>query len=388
MKKIILIFMIIIMLMTVASFATTPTQPRTVETPMLINETSDVQENKNIGDSFVLEDKDHKISNQTINGNEFVMVSEKCTIEDTIINGNLFIFATEIEIKNTTITGSAFMLAKEIDIENSNISDLYALAPQISLKENTVINREAKILGQNVTINSIINGNSYIHGEKVEIQDEAVLNGNNQIQYTSEYIISDNAIAEKIETNQIKQDEEKIKTQNIKSKLSEWIGVLIKTAIIIGIIFIFGFNKFNTFIVNDKNRKSMFKISLIGAISLVVIPAIALIAIFVSFGLLFGVSFLLLGIYVILIYISEAMVAFVIALIIRRKYMKKESKFELFGITLITASLLWILTKFPVIGGLVNFVILLLGLGIVIEYIFKSKKIKNEEEIIIEPEVK
>lgn len=387
MKKIISIFMIIVTLMTVVCFATT-IEPRTAETPMLINETVDMQENKNIGDSFVLEDKDHKISNQTINGNEFVMVSKKCTLEDTIINGNLFIFATEIEIKNTTITGSVFALSKEIEIENSNISDLYALAPEVSLKENTVINREAKILGQNVTINAVINGNSYIHGEKVEIKDKAVLNGNNQIQYTSEYIISDNAIAEKIETNQIKQDVESIKKQNIESKLSEWIKVLIKTAIIIGIIFMFGFKKFNTFIVNDENRKSMFKISLIGAISLVAIPTIAFTAILVSFGLLFGISFILLGIYVILIYISEAIVAFAIALIISEEYMEKETKFGLFVITLIIASLLWGLTNFPVIGNLVNFVVLLLGFGIIVEYIFKAKKIKNEEEIIIEPEVK
>ena len=58
--------MIIVTLMTVVCFATT-IEPRTAETPMLINETVDMQENKNIGDSFVLEDKDHKISNQTIN---------------------------------------------------------------------------------------------------------------------------------------------------------------------------------------------------------------------------------------------------------------------------------------------------------------------------------
>ena len=389
MKKIISIFMIIVTLMSIASFATTPIDPRTTETPMLINDTTSSEKVENTsGDNFVLEDKDHKILNQTINGNEFVMVAEIFTIEDTIITSNLFIFATEIEIKKTTITGSVFALAKKIEIENSNISDLYALAPEVSLKENTVINREAKILARNVTINSVINGNSYIHGDKVEIKDKAILNGKNKIQYTTEFIKSGEADIKDIEENKVKQDPEEVKKENIKLKLLEWVEVLLKTSIIIGLIYIFGFKKFDTFIINDKKRKSMFKMSLIGAVALVLIPVIAIMTIFISFGLLFGISFLLLAIYVILIYISEAIVAFTIALIIRKKYMKKEAKFELFGITLIVSSLIWVLTKFPIVGGLVNFVVLLLGLGIVIEYIFKAKKVKYEEEIIIEPEVK
>lgn len=389
MKKILSIFMIIVTLMTVMSFATIPVEPRTSEKPMLINETEDTLETEsNVGDNFVIDNKNSEIKNEIINGNEFIIVSKKCIIEDTIINGNLFILTSEIEIKNTTVTGSAFILAKNLTIENSNISDLYTLVSEMELKENTVINRGAKILGQDIAINSIINGNTYIHGSKVEIQEKAMLNGKNEVNYTVKYIQSDNAKIKNIVTNFIKQNTEEVREKNVKSKLLECVEVLVKTAIIVGIIFIFGFKKFETFIINDKNRKSMLIMSLIGFLNLILIPIIAIMIIFLSFGLLFGIGFLLLAIYVILIYITKAVVAFSLALLVRKKYMKKDAKFELFGITLIITALLWVATEFPVIGGLVNFIILVLGLGITVEYIFKFKKIKNEEEIIMEPEIK
>ena len=385
MKKIISIFMIIVALMTIVSFATTSVEPRTVETPTLINETAEQKETNNVlGDNFVLEDKSYTISNQTINGNEFVMVAKKCTIENTTINGNLFIIAENLEIKNSQITGTAFVLTMSADIENSNISDLYIAAQDVNLYENSIINRQARIVGENILLDSTINGNSYIYGNKVEIKDKAVLNGYNKIEYTTEYITTDNAKIENIEVNKKEiENKEETKENKVKSYLSNWLTVLVKTAILVGIAYLFGYNKFNTFVSKNKEGKQLTKLSLKGLLWLILIPIFAIILIFVSLGLLGIISILLVIIYAIFIYFALPLVSFAISLIIKEKYMQKESKFELFGITLITVSALWLLIKFPVLGVLINFIVITLGLGIIIEYILKRKKIAKEENVII-----
>ena len=383
MKKIISIFAIILILMSTICFATT----QNADEPMLINETTLLEEKENVlGDNFILEDKDYKISNQTINGNTFVMVAKECVIENVTINGNLFIISDSLEIVNSNITSSAFILGKNIKISNSEISDIYLLGNNINLKEKTIINREAKILGDTIEVSSTVNGNAYISGSKVEIKDLAQLNGNTKVEYGKEYVQDEKAIIKNIEIHEQTKNEnpEMARKNNIKSKLLDWVSVLIKTSIIIGIIFLFGYDKFEKFVIRSKKGTKIATLSLKGFLWLIIIPIMSVILIVFSFGLLAGLSVLALALYAIFIYMAFPIVSLFIALIIKHKYIKNNSKLEFFGIILITASALWILGKFPILGILVNFVILNLGLGIIVEYIVRGKKIIKEEVVIID----
>ena len=133
---------------------------------------------------------------------------------------------------------------------------------------------------------------------------------------------------------------------------------------------------FNTYIFvtwTKVEASEIFKTSMKGLIVLIVVPVVVLFTLFT--GLLTPVSLIVLSLYCICIYLSSLFAAYVIGYTIMLKGFKvKKDRYALsimLGIALVR-----ILCLIPIIGGLLSFILLIYGLGLI--YVLINTNIKKK----------
>ena len=255
-------------------------------------------------------------------------------------------------------TKDAFVAGSQITVKSSIIRDLYAAAGNIKLDSD--ISRNAYLGGESVIINSKIGGNVDVDASTITIGNNAEITGTLNYPKNATINIAETAkIGEKTTYKTV----EKTKKENelagtILEKVYSYLAMLL-----IGIVLML-LNK-KTFKQIDKIKKD-FKVALkttgIGFVSLVVVPIAAIIIITTIIGVPLGIISLI--VYGLLIYLSVIPTAYYLGNIVLKD--KIDNKYVVFALSLLV---IYILKVIPVIGGLVGFISLLLGLGIYTELI-------------------
>ena len=310
---------------------------------------------------------------------------------DYIVDGNLFVCADTVTI-NSQIGGDAFILAKNLIINDEAyvFNNVFAISNSIEIKgivydvyaltENLTISggyiyRDIKVSCNTLNINGTIGRNIFADCASINFNTDqdskGIIYGNLNYTSDSEISIPENVVSGEVHYTQ---------TSTLsKLTIADYIfnlGEFLTFVLIIWLICLWLAPKFlsNT---NNYVGKNTLKIFGFGLLALIAIPICCFILILLQ--LTSGISLLLLALYILAIVISKSLFTITANNYICSK-LKITKKSQIFGILIITGIIVYVLTQIPYIGGIVSFIITVLGLGILLSSIFLKNKFTKINE--------
>ena len=339
----------------------------------------DYEETYESGDLYKF-DKSAVIDNN-INGNVFV-IGDTVTISSAKILGNVFVMAKTLNISNSYIYGSVFAIAQDIEFgHGSSADDVYMIAEKINFDEYTAISRSARISANTITLNGSIGYDVYAMADTISLGTELEIDGTLSYTADKEISIPETASIGNVEYTPAKEEKvEAVQSFKGMSILMSAVSFIFKVAVISVFIILFN-NKFSKVNKETKTGKNIAKSLGNGALALILVPIIAFVLLFTVIGA--GLGVLLFAIYAIVLFLATSVAVVSITEMLFGD--KVKSKLGLWGMTLLTALVIWILGEIPVIGWAISFVVFLIGLGFIVRAIFfKANKKDNNSNVIIE----
>lgn len=303
-----------------------------------------------------------------VDGNVFA-IGNTVTVKAEI-GGDLFVIADNFTLDGGYIYSSIFGLANDMKI-NGIACDIYAIANNFTLEENGYIHRDLKLTSQNVSINGLVRKNAYLSAENITFSELAntYIYGNLTYSSNAEITIPENAVTGSVTYNKSEGETAPSTASKIVSILIS-VGLLLLNTFIVTILAIWLAPNFIKKVSNMGIGKTLIALP-IGLVTLIAIPVISIVVLFTVIGI--PLSFALLAIYFLLIAFATAFASMAISGLILKKS-KSKVKFVLFA--LVSTIIIWALSLIPFVGGIVEFLILILGLGTVVSNLFR--KVPNE----------
>lgn len=318
---------------------------------------------------------------------------------DYIVDGNVFIIANKVTI-NSQIGGDAFILAKDVVIEKDGyiFNNIFTCAQSITIKgvaydvfafsqnlniSNGFVYRDLKTLCQTLNINGTIGRNAFVSANDINFNTEntdseqskkGVIYGNLEYSSAKEINISDDIVLGEVKFNEIHSN---FKNMNIGSIIANYIldlGTFLAFILIIWLVCLWIAPKF----LNSTNNyvgKISWKVLGYGLLTLVVIPLISIVLIFLQ--LTSSIALLLIALYILALVISKALFTITANNYLCTK-LNINANSGIFGMLVVTGIIIWVLRTLPFIGSIISFVITILGLGILVMTLL-PKNSKNEE---------
>ena len=335
---------------------------------------------ENITDQAFYVDEDLNVT-KDIDASAFMIGN---TIKSTgTIYGSHFVAGNELNISGTA--DYSFYAGQTLKIHDFNSNDAFIAGKD--LKFNNVLGRTYYIAGQNITISDSTIDKLYLAAEKVVLNgefedvtvsaDKVIVNGS----ITGVLEINESAKLETmgdttIETINKYKDSEKSNKFSKGNTFAALLFIIVVAFIkgyvnlaLIGVIIIACFKK-TVKKLNKEDIDASFVFSRIGIglCTLIVVPVVSIIALFTGVASLIGVILLLA--YIVGIIISTPIVTIYLSDKLL-KSIKNDYLRYLVGLLI-----LQLIKRVPVIGGLVTFLSLLLGLGLIIQLMKQEKKEK------------
>lgn len=319
--------------------------------------------------------------NKAINGNAYVF-GNQVTISGQI-NGDLWVFANELKIEEgSAVLGNVIAFSNNISL-NGLVYNMYAMCDKFTCEYNGMAAFDLKVFANDISFSGYVERSLYfIAGNSITLTDDAYVLGNVTYYTNAEPSISDKAaiagetFSYKLEMPTVSQSEMIISS----------ITALLASLAFISIVFlILVIRKSNT-IENITNKFANKYLSTfgIGLLTLVLIPVIAFLLLFID--VLIPIAFLLFVLYCIVIVFSTLAMTFVIAQKLDQKIVKTKSDKSLYVYILIVTILLWGIDFIPVVGGIISFIVMTLGLGTIVRFIL-LKNDKNNASMEVKKEM-
>lgn len=334
-------------------------------------------------------------SGEDMKKEDVYLIGDSITI-DYVVDGNLFVLANSVTI-NSQVGGDAFICANKINIEKDgyifsnlfavstelNISgvvyDLYTASKNVNL--NGYIYRDIHVTSETFNLNGTVGRNANISvknftfptrnnedSEDYEMfsTDSGIIYGNLNYGAPSEISIPDGLVAGNINYNQ---SDAGSSTNTIQDYIWD-LGTFVVTVAVIWLLILWLAPKFlekTDYLVSKKFWPSIG----LGALTTITIIIAAVILLIV--GLTAEVALLSIGLLALLLFIGVPIFTISINKFICKK-LKIEKNILTFGILIISSIVIWLTTLIPFVGGLINLVIKIIGLGIIVNYIFTNRK--------------
>lgn len=351
-----------------------------------------------------------KSSDETFKKGDVYLIGDEITV-DYVVDGNLFVIANNVTI-NSQIGGDVFAMAKTITIGEQGyiFSNLFTLAQDINIKgvvydvysasENNNIEgyvyRDIRSVCSKLSISGAIGRNAFVtfndvtfgkegineNGENV-VTSKALISGDFNYTSDEEVEIPEGVVSGNVNFEKPDIDVEEAKTavigEIIKDKVMSLV-TFIATAGVIWFVLLFlapEFIKESSELITKKPLPTLgygvvtpIAISL-AAIILLIIGLTAKIAVITIFAL------------ITLLIVCKSIFAISVNDIISEK-LNAEKTIAKFGVLALTCFVLWLIDLIPFVGGLINFVAAIFGLGVVatqfIKFIDDKSKTKKEEK--------
>lgn len=275
----------------------------------------------------------------------------------------IFAAGNSLKVRNAN-TKDAFLAGSLIEVENSKIRDLYAMGATVKVFSD--ISRNAYLAGDEVIINSTISGDVKIAADKITIGENAIIEGT--LLYPEgdsiELDIDSSAVIGSKETYQVEDAGVQVTiVTTIKERILSFLSILI-----IGLILLALNKKMFTRIEEmPKEASELFKNIGIGLATLILLPVAAILLLITVIGIPLSIISLLL--YGIFIYLSAIPASYYIG-----KWILKDKIKNSYLVLIISLAAIYVLKIVPVIGGIVSFITLLLGLGMFIRLMINQEK--------------
>lgn len=313
---------------------------------------------------------------------------------DYIVDGNLFICANKVYI-NSQIGGDAFIMAKEIVIDSKGyvFSNLFALSDSLDIRgvvydlyscANTIaisggyVYRDARISCSTLNINGIVGRNAFVNSPSINFNTDSANNGiiygNLDYSTKSEISIPDGVVSGTVTFTQENSSEKT--TGTIISENLVSLGGFLAFVLLVWLVCSWLAPKFLDYTNNYVGKQSL-KVFGIGLLTLVAIPVSCIILILLQLTASFSLCLLAL-------YILTLVVANSIFVITANKYLCTKLKINgfagTFGMLIVSGIILWVIINLPYVGGFINFIMTVLGLGILVSYLLPNHSSKKSSE--------
>ena len=309
-------------------------------------------------------------------------------INKATVDGISFVAGNEVTLEGSAPYG--FYAGNIVNVNEKVEKDMFVAGNQITIGSDAVIGRDVFIAGNSVTIKSNINRNLNMGATSVDISDitiggdayimadEIIMNEKTVITGKLSYGEDSNVIGlneATIGSKELVKNVDIDITYTLKDKAIDFLFSLVGAYLVMLVLFYLApktKEKLDTFELGFGN---IAKTSGIGIIVLILVPLISILAFITRF--LIPLSLITLAIYVISIYLSFLLTYYVVGNLITNKLFNKDNKYIalLIGIVLVK-----LLCYVPYIGGLIGFISLLFGLGLIYKFIVNIRNIDNKKK--------
>lgn len=281
------------------------------------------------------------------------------------IGGDLFVLAENLDIDGGAVYGNVFAAANTIRL-NGQIYDLYSVCDKLTVEYDGFVYRDLRTASSEVILNGVVRRNANISTGSLELQSDCIINGN--LNYSSDEEIE---IPEGIVQGEVNFEKEIIKGKSIISYVLEVVSLLIYVLAIWFVICKFA-KKLNEKLSNKSIKDLLISLG-IGVAAIILIPVASIALLCTVVGATLG--FTLLAICSIVVSLSIPVAIITIANLIKEKINKGKSIIYV----ILTTIAVWALSLIPFAGGVISFIVTLVGFGLLITSLFKkSEKVVNE----------
>jgi len=322
----------------------------------------------------------------TINGDAF-LAGSNITFSGNV-NGNLFVAGNTINLTGK-VNGMIFSAGNVLTINSEGVNSLFAAGNLITV--NSKISKNSYVAGSSVTItnNSEIGQDLFIGASVVNldanVKRDLSLDSSSTFFGQNAKIGNDLEVASSMQTNAnlqsitggkitITQSQENNSSKeyiaSFKAKIFEKLTIGLFSVLIIGLLLIKFFNK-SLIKINKDSEKNFGKNLLKGLLFSIGVPFLAIILLITIIGI--KLSFLTIGIYSIVMFLSSVVGSIFIGDVFLKKLMRQKTP-SLYLALLVGSLIFIILTIIPFVGWIFGAIIILVSLGSLIN--FKSEIIK------------
>lgn len=313
---------------------------------------------------------------------------------DYIVDGNLFVMANTVTI-NSQIGGDAFIIAKKIIVDEQGyiFNNLFAIADSIEVKgvvfdvfalakdvtiSGGYIYRDAKLACQTLNVNGAIGRNAFVSCSNINFNTDGNTKG------TIYGDLNYSAPSESNFENSVVNGNVNYKSSNVSNKTSVReivanyildLGAFLAFVAIIWLVCLWLAPKF----LGDTNKfvgKKTLNVLGTGLLTLIAVPVACIILILLQ--LTAGISLITIAIYVLALIVAKSIFTIVANNYICSK-MNINKNTGIFGMLIVSGIIVWVISELPYIGGIVSFVISVLGLGVLVSSILPKKSEKNKK---------
>ena len=348
-----------------------------------------------ITSSFVY--ADNETSKDSYKNSDVYLMGDNVTI-DYVVDGNLFVMADTVTI-NSKIGGDAFIMAKTINVGDQAyiFSNLFAMADSIDIKgvvydvyalaqnftiSNGYIYRDAKLCCNTININGTIGRNAFVSCSNINFNtdenDKGIIYGDLTYSTPSELSFDKNIVNGNVTYKAPKVSPEKSVREIVASYISD-LGAFLAFVIIIWLVCLWLAPKF----LNDTNKfvgKKTLNVLGTGLLTLIAVPIACIILLLLQ--LTAGISLLTVAIYILALIVAKS-----IFTIVANNYLCSKLNINkntgIFGMLIVSGVIVWVISELPYVGGIVSFIISVLGLGVLVSAILpkKAKKASDTNEV-------
>lgn len=311
---------------------------------------------------------------------------------DYIVDGNLFVCANTVTI-NSQIGGDAFVCAKNLIINEEGyvFSNLFAISDSVEIKgvvydvystskdftiSNGYVYRDLKVFCKNLNINGNVGRNAFVNCSNINFNTDGNTNGSifGNLNYSSNAELS---IPEDLVSGTVTFDKiQKSFNTSIGSIILD-LGNFIAFLLIIWLLCLWLTPKFLKNTSSYVGKKTL-PILGYGLLALIAIPIVSLI--FILLQLTSGISFILLGFYILAIILSRSLFTITANNYICSK-LNINKNLGIFGTLIISGIIIWAITQIPYVGTIISLIITILGLGILTYSIVPKRESKENKEV-------
>ena len=322
-----------------------------------------------IDNDYFTADDTLSLSKIIVDGNAFV-AGKDVTLSDMKIEGSIAVAGQTVRLENVEVTGDIFIAGQYVSVEKTTAKNIYGAGQDVKLSNNSEVRRDAYLAGASILLNAKADKVSVGTG-KLTVEDFAEIR-----ELTGELdepaTISNDAKVEEnsLKVIEVKEEVETVKTVSIFSILLNFVKKVIR-AIVLAVVVAFVLIKANR--IEKIKKYDSNTIVLNGFIGFAITALgliVALIVTFISFTTPIG--FTLICAYIVAMILSTA--TGVVVIVAKLLKDKETNMKNVLLYTLAVSAVVALIRAIPILGGVLGFVLSMVGVGTLFNVIFGKEK--------------
>ena len=286
------------------------------------------------------------------------------------IEGSIAVAGQTVRLENVEVTGDIFIAGQYVSVEKTTAKNIYGAGQDVKLSNNSEVRRDAYLAGASVLLNAKADKVSVGTG-KLTVEDFAEIR-----ELTGELdepaTISNDAKVEEnsLKVIEVKEEVETVKTVSVFSILLNFVKKVIR-AIVLAVVVAFVLIKANR--IEKIKKYDSNTIVLNGFIGFAITALgliVALIVTFISFTTPIG--FTLICAYIVAMILSTA--TGVVVIVAKLLKDKEANMKNVLLYTLAVSAVVALIRAIPILGGVLGFVLSMVGVGTLFNVIFGKEK--------------